>query len=57
VATSVDMALLIPHIDVIHPTLEGENNVNVWMVQSQTQFDVVCNFHAPFTKYASCTCE
>jgi len=51
------VALLIPHTDVIHQTLVGEDNVNAWMVWSQPRLGVIYNIHAPFTKYASCTCE
>ncbi len=54
VAASVKKTLLIPHTNVIHLTLVGENNVNyAWMLQSQHHPNVIYNFHAPFTKYAS----
>jgi hypothetical protein len=57
VVTSVEKTLLIPHTNVIHHALVGEDNVNAWMVRSQPHPGVIYNIHAPFIKYASCTCK
>ncbi len=46
-----------PHTDVIHQTLVGEKICYAWMVWSQPHPGVIYNIHAPFIKYASCTCE
>jgi hypothetical protein len=48
---------MIPHINVIQPTLAGDDNVAAPMEQNQHHLGVIYNFHAPFTKYASCICK
>ncbi len=57
VMASVDKVSQIPNIDVISPTFEGDDDDDVWQVQSQHHFSVIYNICAPFTKYASCTCK
>jgi len=47
VATNVEKTLLIPHTNVIHRTLVGEDNVSAWMLQSQHHPNVIYNLHAP----------
>jgi hypothetical protein len=42
---------------VISPTFEGDDGDDVCRVQSQHHLGVIYKIHAPFTKYASCTCE
>jgi hypothetical protein len=55
VAANVKNGLLIPHVNVIHSTLVGEDNVCAWMAWSWHHLGVIHNLHCPFTKYASCT--
>jgi hypothetical protein len=57
VVLSVDKISQIPHTDVISPTFEGDDGDNVWQVWSQHHHDVIYKIRAPFTEYASCTCE
>jgi hypothetical protein len=54
---NVDKASQIPHTNVISPTFERDDGDNVWRVWSQHHFGVIYKMHAPFTKYASYTCE
>jgi len=54
---SVDKTNQIPHTDVISPTFEGDDGDDVWQVRSQHHLGVTYKICAPFTKYASCTCE
>jgi len=56
-AANVEKALLIPHVNVIHPTLGGQDNINAWMVWNQDHLGVIYNHYAPFVECASCTCE
>ncbi len=57
VVASVDKASQVPHIDMISFTFEGDDGDDVWQVQSQHHPIVTYKIRAPFTKYASCTCE
>jgi hypothetical protein len=57
VVASVDKTNQIPHTDVISPTFEGDDGDDVWWVRSQHHLGVTYKICAPFTKYASCTCE
>jgi hypothetical protein len=54
---NVDKTNQIPHTDVISPTFEGDDVDDVWWVQSQHHLGAIYKIHAPFTEYASCTCE
>jgi len=42
---------------VISPTFEGDDGDDVWWVQNQHHPSITHKIRAPFTKYASCTCE
>ncbi len=57
VMASVDKVSQIPNIDVISPTFEGDDDDDVWQVQSQHHLSVIYNICVPFTEYASCTCK
>jgi len=57
VTSNVYKTRLITHTDVIQPTLESEDNVNVWNVRSQTHLNVIYILNFPFIEYASCTCK
>jgi hypothetical protein len=57
VVASVDKANWIPHINVISPTFEEDHGDDVWQMRSQQHPSVTYKIHAPFIKYASCTCE
>jgi hypothetical protein len=54
---SVNKANQIPHINVISPNFEVDDGDGVWWVRSQHHPSVIYKIHAPFTKYASFTCE
>jgi hypothetical protein len=53
----VEKTLLILHTHVVQHTFEGENGVDVWMVQSQQHSSVIYKVWVPFTKYACCAYE
>jgi hypothetical protein len=53
----MERTLMIPHTHVVQHTFEGENGIDVWMVQSQQHPSVIYEVWAPFTKYACCACE
>jgi hypothetical protein len=38
-------------------TFEGDDGDNLWQMQSQQHLGVTYKIHAPFTEYASGTCE
>jgi len=50
---NVEKAFMIP----THQCGLANTNVSAWLVQNQHHLGVTYNFHAPFTKYASYTCE
>jgi len=54
---SVNKDSWIPHTNVSSPTFEGDNGDDVWWMQNQQHPSITCKIRAPFTKYASCTCE